>query len=84
MDTALRAALLDANKKKLSLSISEPLAILARTLDINLSRAAEKGILQEVQRRRDEAWLTQNQAAIEAYNERIEKDGLFGDEHRNF
>lgn len=78
------ADLIDAHKKKMSLSISEPLAALAKQLEINLSRAAENGILQEVRRRTDEAWLAQNQAAIEAYNQRIEREGLFADEHRTF
>lgn len=78
------ADLLDAHKKKMSLSISEPLAALARQLNINLSRAAENGILQEVKRRRDEVWLAQNQSAIEVYNQRIEAEGLFAEEHRTF
>lgn len=76
--------LVDAHKKKMSLSISEPLAALAKQLDINLSRAAENGILQEVRRRTDEAWQAQNRAAIDAYNRRIEAEGLFAEEHRNF
>lgn len=71
-------------RKKMSLSISEPLAEAARQLDINLSRAAETGILQEVKRRRDSAWLEKNRPAIALYNERIEREGLFGEEHRGF
>ena len=78
------AALSAGNKKKMSLSISETLAEAARQLDINLSRAAETGILQEIKRRRENAWLEKNRPAIAAYNERIEKDGLFGEEHRGF
>lgn len=72
------------NKKKMSLSISEPLAEAARQLDINLSRAAETGILQEIKRRRDSAWLDKNRTAIAAYNARVEREGLFGEEHRGF
>lgn len=71
-------------RKKTSLSISESLVRLARELGINLSRAAEAGILLEIRRRRDEAWLAKNRAAIAAYNARIEREGLFGDEHRGF
>lgn len=74
----------EGNKKKMSLSISEPLADAARQLDINLSRAAEAGILQEIKRRRDNAWLEKNRPAIAAYNERVEREGLFGEEHRGF
>ena len=82
--TSSAVDLIDAHKKKMSLSISEPLAVLAKQLEINLSRAAENGILQEVRRRTDEAWLTENRSAIDAYNRRIEREGLFADEHRNF
>ena len=68
----------------MSLSISEPLAEAARQLDVNLSRAAEAGILQEVKRRRDSAWLEKNRPAIAAYNERVEREDLFAAEHRGF
>jgi antitoxin CcdA len=74
----------EGNKKKMSLSISESLAEAARQLDINLSRAAETGILQEIKRRRDGAWLERNRSAIAAYNERVDREGLFGDEYRGF
>ena len=83
-DYSTLALLSEGNKKKMSLSISEPLAQAARQLDINLSRAAETGILQEIKRRRDSVWLEKNRPAIAAYNERVEREGLFGDEHRNF
>ncbi len=78
------AHLSEGNKKKMSLTISEQLAEAARQLDINLSRAAESGILQEIKRCRDAAWLENNRDAIAAYNARVEKEGLFGDEYRSF
>ena len=83
-DYSTLSALSEGIKKKMSLSISEPLAQAARQLDINLSRAAETGILQEIKRRRDNAWLEKNRPAIAVYNERVEREGLFGEEHRNF
>ena len=83
-DHAALARLNEGNMKKMSLSIGEPLAQAARQLDINLSRAAESGILQEVKRRRDSAWLEKNRPAIAAYNERVEREGLFAEEYRNF
>ena len=83
-DHSTLSALSAGIKKKMSLSISEPLAQAARQLDINLSRAAETGILQEIKRRRDDAWLEKNRPAIAAYNERVEREGLFGEEQRNF
>lgn len=83
-DYSALASLSSGNKKKMSLSISEPLAEAARQLDINLSRAAETGILLEIKRRRDSAWLDKNRPAIAAYNARVEREGLFGEEHRGF
>lgn len=74
----------EGQRKKMSLSISEPLAEAARQLDINLSRAAEAGILMEIKRRRDDEWLARNRPAIAAYNERIEREGLFAEEQRSF
>lgn len=35
------------------------------------------------QKERD-AWLKRNRAAIEAYNERVEREGVFGDGLRTF
>ncbi len=74
----------EGSKKKMSLSISESLAQAARQLDINLSRAAEAGILLEILRRRDNDWLEKNRPAMAVYNERIEREGIFGEEHRGF
>jgi len=68
----------------MSLSIRKPLAQATRQLDHNLSRAAETGILQKIKRRRDSASLERNRPVIAAYNERVEREGLLGEERRNF
>lgn len=73
----------EGHRKKMSLSISDPLAQAARQRDINLSRA-ETVILQEIKRCRDSAWLEKNRPAIAASNERLEREGLFGEDRRNF
>ncbi len=75
---------LEGSKKKMSLSIDEALSKKAKQLGLNLSREAERGILQAVKRNGDSQWLQHNAAAISAYNERIEAEGLFGDEFRTF
>lgn len=71
-------------KKKMSLSIDTELSQTAKRLGINLSQEAERGILQAVRNHQDAQWLRENAAAIEAYNARVEKEGLFGEEFRNF
>ena len=76
--------LMSGAKKKMSLSINEALTEQAKQLGLNLSREAELGILQAVKRSRDAQWLEQNAAAINAYNERIASEGLFGDSVRTF
>lgn len=47
----------------------------AKSLGINVSQAAEAGLRVEVEKRLAERWLTENTGALEAHNERIEKQG---------
>lgn len=71
-------------KKKMSLSIDAELSETAKHLGINLSQEAERGILQAVKTHQDAQWLRDNAAAIDAYNRRIEKGGLFAEDQRSF
>lgn len=64
-----------AVKKRVNLTIDEDLIAAARELGLNASSAAEAGLRAAVKRAREEEWLRENRAAIEAYNRRIEKDG---------
>ncbi len=56
----------------------------ARALNINVSQACESGLAHSVAQARRTRWLKENKAAIEAYNEMIERDGLPLDEFRQF
>ena len=56
----------------------------ARELDVNLSQTLESALVVEVMRCARERWLAENRAAIEAYNEDIERHGCFGDALRAF
>ena len=47
----------------------------ARSLRLNTSRAAEAGIESAVKEAKEKAWLEENRAAIDAYNERISREG---------
>ena len=38
----------------------------------------------EVERRYREKWLKENQRSIATYNERVARDGVFGDDLRDF
>ncbi len=75
---------LAAPKKSANLSINSDLLRLARENHINLSQALEQRlaeVLREEQRRK---WLAENLEAIDEYNSRIERHGVFSDGLRRF
>jgi antitoxin CcdA len=45
---------------------------------------AEEAIAQAVRSRLEEAWLKENAEAIQAYNKRVEANGVFSDGLRSF
>lgn len=65
----------NTKRRAINLTIREDLVQEARTLKLNTSRAAEAGILAAIKQAREEAWLEQNKAALQAHNARIEKSG---------
>ncbi len=71
-------------KRPTNLSINEGLLRLAKELDINLSATLERAIEAEVRARRRARWLEENREAIEAYNARVEREGVFSDALRAF
>jgi antitoxin CcdA len=70
-------------KKPVNLSINDDLLAAARDLSINLS-ATEAALEEAVAKARRERWLTDNEAAIAAYNERVDSNGVFSDGLRQF
>lgn len=73
-----------APKRPTNLSLSSDLLQQARELDINLSAALDQALRVIVRQRRAELWLEQNRAAMEAYNEHVEKHGVFSEGLRGF
>ena len=73
-----------APKKPVNLSINSDLLTVARSLNINLSATMEAALSEAVKRKQRERWLSENQAAIEAYNERVDTNGVFSDGLRKF
>ncbi len=73
-----------APKKAANLSINADLLSKARELDINLSATLEQALVEALRARQREHWVAENQAAIEAYNEHVEKHGVFSDKLRSF
>ncbi|HJW44786.1 MAG TPA: type II toxin-antitoxin system CcdA family antitoxin [Geothrix sp.] len=73
-----------ASKKAVNLSLDGDLLKEARDLGLNLSGVAEEAIAYAVKARQAERWAEENRVAIEAYNRRIEAQGVFSDGVRTF
>ena len=73
-----------AQKKAANLSLNSDLLAQAKAFNINISATVEKSLAEEVRKRKEIAWLEDNKAAIEEYNQRIEQHGLFSDKYRVF
>ena len=63
---------MSALRKPVNLSIDPNLLTEAKTMNVNISRAAEDGLRAAVSR----AWQIENAAAIESFNKYIEEYGL--------
>ena len=75
---------LRAPKKTINLSINSDLLNRARSLNINLSATLENSLKQILEAKKAEQWKLENRAAILAYNDFVEENGCFSDEHRSF
>lgn len=63
-------------RRATSMTLDAALLDEARALGINLSRAAEEGILAQVRAERARRWKEENAADIAAYNRWIEENGI--------
>ncbi len=73
-----------APKKATNLSINADLLNKAREMHINLSAILEQALVETLKKRLREQWLVENRAAIEAYNDHVEKHGVFSNGVRTF
>lgn len=71
-------------KRATNLSVDEQLLERAKRLKLNLSQVLESGLAQAIREREAEEWLRRNRAALDAYNEQVEKHGVFSDGLRSF
>jgi antitoxin CcdA len=71
-------------RKPTNLSLDQSLLAEARELKINLSRAAEAGVRQEIARTKAELWKAENASAIESSNRWVEANGLPLARYRRF
>lgn len=73
-----------AGKRPANLTINAKLLEKARRLGINLSQTLEERLLEVVREAEAGEWLAANRKAIDAYNARIEHEGVWSDKLRSF
>ncbi len=71
-------------RRATNVTLPEALLHEARALKVNLSQACERGLAAEVARARQAAWLAENRAAMDAWNDYVEQNGLPLAEFRQF
>ncbi len=71
-------------KKATNLSVDDNLLEQAKHLKLNLSQVFEASLTEAIRQRQGEEWLRKNRAALDAYNEHVEKHGVFSDGMRSF
>ena len=67
-----------------NLSVRRELVERAKALGLNLSEVLETSLAAAITAAERAAWLEENHEAIDSYNQRIERDGLWSDGLRRF
>jgi antitoxin CcdA len=73
-----------SKKKSANLSVDSKLLDDAKRLNLNLSQVFEAGLDLAIRQRQREDWLKKNQSALDAYNDYVEKRGVFSNGLRSF
>lgn len=66
----------DRRRRATNLSLDAVLLDEARELGVNLSRACERGLAEQVAEARAQRWLAENAAALADSNGFVEREGL--------
>lgn len=69
---------------KVNLTLDADVAETARSLGLNMSRLAETAIAEAAKIERNRLWREENKAAIAAYAEEVEREGLPLAQYRSF
>jgi antitoxin CcdA len=73
-----------ADRRSTSLTLDRDLLDEAKELGVNISRAAEAGVLAAVKAERARRWKVDNAEAVAAYNKWIEENGVPLARYRKF
>lgn len=79
-----RSSVVAIPKRSANVSIRSDLLAAARDVGLNLSATLERALMEELAAVRRRKWREENRDAIEAYNDHVEKHGVFSDEVRRF
>ncbi len=71
-------------RKATNVSINEALLSEAKALKINISKAAEAGLLIALAEKRSELWLAENRVALDSSNSYVEQHGLPLTQYQSF
>jgi antitoxin CcdA len=71
-------------RRATNISLDSELLREAKALEVNISRACERGLAQEVAAAREKRWLEENGAALDAANAFVKARGLPLARHRKF
>lgn len=71
-------------KRATNVSVRSDLLEAAREAGINLSATLERALMEELAEAKRKKWRQENRDAIAAYNEYVEKHGMFSDGVRLF
>ena len=74
----------DGPKRPTNLSLNAKVLDMARELGMNLSQTVDALLAEEVRRRYWEKWNEENRDAVQAYNERVQREGLPLAKYRSF
>lgn len=81
---ARRSSIAAVPKRATNVSVRSDLLAAAREAGINLSATLERALMEELAAAKRKKWREENREAIQAYNEHIEKHGVFADDVRRF
>jgi antitoxin CcdA len=73
-----------APKKAANLTVNSDLLSQAKLLGINISAVLEQSLAAEVRKVKAQAWVRENQSAIQAYNQDVEQNRTFGEDTKSF
>jgi antitoxin CcdA len=73
-----------ATRRATNVTLPESLLHEARKLNVNVSQACERGLAAEVAATKAQQWLQENRAAMDAWNDYVEQNGLPLTEFRQF